>query len=790
MVDLEDPVHRGEGDRQAALDAGRAARQAGAGAARDDRDAELGGEPDELGDLGGRRREDDGPRQAGLEVGRLVEAVATRGRSGRSGAARPGSRARDRARRAVVRRRSAVAAVASSGRWSSRPKSTRPSRTPRRTMGDGTTPPPSSAARHRRGRRRSAAARPRASSSVTPRPSPRRRSPVPRDAAGARHRARARSTDRARCSTRPTTPTLRLSLGHAQDLRSTRPRRSATPRAAPIDRVELNTIAARLGGMPLERGHGRRRAVARDASATRRSSCRSAASCRSAPRRTVQVRYRATLRSSADRLELAVHEGERDHRPVPLAAVGQPRASPSTGRTTATRSRRRSSRVGPGPDRDRPEAGPRDDRRPGLGQRRRPDPDLRGHATSATSRSPRPPTTGRRRGSSRDSVVRVYYRPGAPGAAMLDAAADAFDALERAARVVPASDVPGRPVGRRLRDGVARARSGSRPASAASNLRYLAAHETAHQWFYGLVGNDQATRAVRRRGRRRLRGPLRPRPAARRAAAPRPRSTGRSTRTRAACYYEKIYIQGGNLLDDARRRMGSTAFWAALRGVRRGQPVRARRRPRRCSTRSTRDVARPRARRSFGPRFPRHLLSAIDVAPSERRRSAPARPVPATRRSAASAFGICRNPAGSSGRQARQPATSQRRHRPLARTPRAARTPRGRTAAAARPTATASRRRPPAGMRRGRRPPAGRDGSESPAARAAAAARPRRARARPATTRTGPSGAEHRRDVRARTPRGPPAARPRARRTPARSAASRRRTPRGASRDSGSSQAS
>ena len=34
----------------------------------------------------------------------------------------------------------------------------------------------------------------------------------------------------------------------------------------------------------------------------------------------------------------------------------------------------------------------------------------------------------------------------------------------------------------------------------------------------------------------------------------------------AACYYEKIYIQGGNLLDDARRRMGSTAFWAALRG--------------------------------------------------------------------------------------------------------------------------------------------------------------------------------------------------------------------------------
>ena len=33
-----------------------------------------------------------------------------------------------------------------------------------------------------------------------------------------------------------------------------------------------------------------------------------------------------------------------------------------------------------------------------------------------------------------------------------------------------------------------------------------------------------------------------------------------------ACYYETIYIQGGNLLDDARRKMGSSAFWTALRG--------------------------------------------------------------------------------------------------------------------------------------------------------------------------------------------------------------------------------
>ena len=32
-----------------------------------------------------------------------------------------------------------------------------------------------------------------------------------------------------------------------------------------------------------------------------------------------------------------------------------------------------------------------------------------------------------------------------------------------------------------------------------------------------------------------------------------------------ACYYEDIYIQGGNFLDDTRTKMGSTAFWAGIR---------------------------------------------------------------------------------------------------------------------------------------------------------------------------------------------------------------------------------
>ena len=49
--------------------------------------------------------------------------------------------------------------------------------------------------------------------------------------------------------------------------------------------------------------------------------------------------------------------------------------------------------------------------------------------------------------------------------------------------------------------------------------------------------------------------------------AARPTTLDRSIyRYSATCYYEVVYIQGGNLLDNARRKMGSAAFWAALRG--------------------------------------------------------------------------------------------------------------------------------------------------------------------------------------------------------------------------------
>jgi hypothetical protein len=162
------------------------------------------------------------------------------------------------------------------------------------------------------------------------------------------------------------------------------------------------------------------------------------------------------------------------------------------------------------------------------------------------------------------TLVRVYYRPGAPGAAMLDAAADAFGALQarlgaypyRTFKVVQSAGGFGMESPRLI---------WIPTGQAAANLRYLAAHETAHQWFYGVVGNDQATEPFTDEAAADF--------AARYVLSLRRASRCATARLdlpiydySATCYYEGIYIQGGNLLDAARLRMGSTAFWAALRG--------------------------------------------------------------------------------------------------------------------------------------------------------------------------------------------------------------------------------
>ncbi len=100
--------------------------------------------------------------------------------------------------------------------------------------------------------------------------------------------------------------------------------------------------------------------------------------------------------------------------------------------------------------------------------------------------------------------------------------------------------------------------------SGAANLRYLVAHETAHQWFYGLVGNDQARQPFVDEAMADF--VARDITATRRASRCATKRLDYSIYSyTSACYYEVIYIQGGNLINEVRRQMGSTRFWTTLR---------------------------------------------------------------------------------------------------------------------------------------------------------------------------------------------------------------------------------
>lgn len=97
-----------------------------------------------------------------------------------------------------------------------------------------------------------------------------------------------------------------------------------------------------------------------------------------------------------------------------------------------------------------------------------------------------------------------------------------------------------------------------------NRLPWLVSHEVAHQWFYSLVGNDQARQPFADEAMadflaRYITGTGR---ASRCATATLDRTIyGYS----AGCYFEVVYVQGGRVLDHLRRRMGGTAFWAGIR---------------------------------------------------------------------------------------------------------------------------------------------------------------------------------------------------------------------------------
>ncbi len=97
----------------------------------------------------------------------------------------------------------------------------------------------------------------------------------------------------------------------------------------------------------------------------------------------------------------------------------------------------------------------------------------------------------------------------------------------------------------------------------AADYPFLVSHETAHQWFYGIVGNDQSTNAFADEAladyfSRRARLTIRP------SRCPLDRLDrdirGYSTR----CYFEVIYVQGAGFLDGIRRDFGGPAFLRAI----------------------------------------------------------------------------------------------------------------------------------------------------------------------------------------------------------------------------------
>jgi len=159
--------------------------------------------------------------------------------------------------------------------------------------------------------------------------------------------------------------------------------------------------------------------------------------------------------------------------------------------------------------------------------------------------------------------VRYYYRSSANAALILDAAADAFRSLQSRLGTYPY------PIYKVVQSagGFGMESPGMTwipPGVPSGNIRYLLAHETAHQWFYGLVGNDQARQpfddeAMADFVARFITGTRR---ASRCSSDRLDKSIYRYSST---CYYEVVYIQGGNLLNTVRLRMGDALFWRTLR---------------------------------------------------------------------------------------------------------------------------------------------------------------------------------------------------------------------------------
>lgn len=98
-----------------------------------------------------------------------------------------------------------------------------------------------------------------------------------------------------------------------------------------------------------------------------------------------------------------------------------------------------------------------------------------------------------------------------------------------------------------------------------ADMQYTVPHEIAHQWFYSLVGNDQALdpfadEAMGDFMARDLMGLLRA------SRCEFDHADGTVFDYGGPCYFETVYVRGSQLFDSIRDDMGNTAFWAAVRG--------------------------------------------------------------------------------------------------------------------------------------------------------------------------------------------------------------------------------
>ncbi|HEU0236779.1 MAG TPA: hypothetical protein VFR14_10105 [Candidatus Limnocylindrales bacterium] len=326
-----------------------------------------------------------------------------------------------------------------------------------------------------------------------------------------------------------------------------------------IDRVELNTIAARLGSMTL--GDVLVEGVPADARVDDQTIVVPLGGIlREGASATVRVAYRATLRTTlggSDWLFTRANGIVNAYRWIPWVSRAVPfdrpnhgdpfvtATSPSVEVTVTTDRAMTLATTGEHVATD------------GLTQRFRAE-NVRDFILTAS------PTYRTSSAQDGDTTVRVFYRDGAPAAEMIDAARDAVRGMSALVGPYPY------PVFNVAQSAGGYGMEGPGiiwiPTGVGSaNLRYLVHHEAAHQWFYSLVGGDQAAEPFTDEAMADFlaRYVLGQRRASRCASA---RLDLPIYDYSSTCYYETVYIQGGNLIDDLRREIGNDAFWAAVRG--------------------------------------------------------------------------------------------------------------------------------------------------------------------------------------------------------------------------------